>query len=122
MQSQDAQQLGCIDAQPDDAQHQDGDEHPGEPAPEEQRPALAYLGKVSGCDEPDKIAKAGLTVESLDGAPAFAQAETTIVCRPLYAGRIDPAQFLDSGLDAKWYPDKDYHIVYVAEVESIHTR
>lgn len=90
--------------------------------PEQHRPALAYLGKVSGRDEPNKIAKTGLTVENLDGAPAFAEAETAIVCRPLYAGRIDPAAFLADGIDAQWYPDKDYHIVYVAEVESIHTR
>ncbi len=89
---------------------------------EEQRPALAYLGKVSGRNEPDKICKAGLTVEMLNGAPCFAEAETTILCRTLYTGTIDPSQFLHSDLDTKWYPNKDYHIMYVAEIESIHTR
>ena len=29
---------------------------------------------------------------------------------------IDPKQFIDSSLDERWYPQKDYHQRYIGEV------
>ena len=88
---------------------------------EEYRKTLSYLGTVSGRDE-DKITKAGLTVEHADGTPYFGEANTVLVSRKLYAQNYDPACFIDKSCDEKWYPDKDYHTLYIAEVEKVLVR
>lgn len=84
---------------------------------EEHRSMLAYMGKVSGKDE-DKIATSNLHVIH-DHAPYFEEAETVMICRKLYAQELDPECFVDGSLDRKWYPEKDYHTMYVAEIEKI---
>ena len=88
---------------------------------EEYRKTLNYLGTVSGRDE-DKIAKAGLTVEHEGETPYFGEANTVLVCRKLYAQNYDPACFIDKSCDEKCYPDKDYHTMYIAEVEKVLVR
>jgi len=85
---------------------------------EEYRKTLSYLGTVSGRDE-DKITKAGLTVEHADGTPYFGEANTVLVCRKLYAQNYDPACFIDKSCDEKWYPDKDYHTMYMGEIVKV---
>lgn len=83
--------------------------------PGSQRANLTYCGSVSGRDE-DKIAHCGFTVETADcGAPYFAEAETVLVCRKMYCQRIEPENFIDQDAD-RWYPDKDYHDMYIAEI------
>ena len=89
--------------------------------PESQRANLSYCGRVSGRDE-DKIAHCGFTVETAAcGAPYFAEAETVLVCRKLYRQRIDPADFID-GAEDRWYPEKDYHDMYIAEIVEAYQR
>ena len=39
-----------------------------------------------------------------------------LVCRKLYYQDIDPTHFLDQGIDGKWYPQKDYHRMYIGEI------
>ena len=39
-----------------------------------------------------------------------------LVCRKLYRQRLDPACFLDGEQDGRWYPQKDYHDMYIAEI------
>lgn len=87
----------------------------------EYRKTLNYLGTVSGRDE-DKIGKAGLTVEHEEGTPYFAEANTVLICRKLYAQPYDPSCFLDESCDARWYPEKDYHTMYIAEIERVLVR
>lgn len=83
------------------------------------RNELNYFGTVSGRDE-DKIAKTEFGVAHRKGTPFFEEADTVIVCKKLFAQPYDPACFLDGGtVDAKWYPDKDYHTLYIAEVQEI---
>lgn len=82
------------------------------------RKTLNYLGTVSGRDE-DKIAKSGLTVEHEEGIPYFTEANTVLVCRKLYAQPYDPSCFIDKSCDERWYPEKDYHTMYIAEVEKV---
>ena len=90
--------------------------------PESDREALSYLGRVSGRDE-DKIGKAGFAVERFDGAPAFSQARQVLVCRTLYTQKLDPAGFVDGcDADSRCYPAKDYHTVYVAEIEAVYEK
>lgn len=79
---------------------------------------LGYLGSVSGRDE-DKIAKAGLTVTYEQATPYFEEAKLVLLCKKLYHQPMLPDCFIDQTLDAQWYPDKDYHILYVAEIEQV---
>lgn len=85
------------------------------------RKTLGYLGTVSGREE-DKIEKSGLTVEQDGGTPYFQEANTVLVCRKLYAQPYDPACFIDKSCEEKWYPEKDYHTLYIAEIEEVLVR
>lgn len=76
---------------------------------------LGYMGKVSGKDE-NKIAKSGLTVTDRSGAPVFKEASLTLVCRKMYRDTLKEENFIDKSNIEKWYPQKDYHDVYVAEI------
>lgn len=88
---------------------------------ESYRKTLSYLGTVSGRNE-DKVAKSGLTVTEEDGTPYFEEANTVLVCRKLYAQPYDPSCFIDKNCDEKWYPEKDYHTMYIAEIEKVLVR
>ena len=82
------------------------------------REALALCGKVSGRDG-DKIKEAGLTPYFVDGTTAFEEAEMIFVCRKLYADEIKPEKFIATENDARWYPQKDYHTMYIAEITKV---
>lgn len=79
---------------------------------------LGYLGSVSGRDE-DKISKSGLTVDYEQGTPYFKEGKLVLVCRKLYNQSMLPECFIDKSCDEKWYPNKDYHILYIAELEQV---
>jgi flavin reductase (DIM6/NTAB) family NADH-FMN oxidoreductase RutF len=79
------------------------------------RNKLNYLGAVSGRDE-DKIAKAGLTRVDCEGVPYFDEANLVLICRKLYAQELKPECFIDKSLDGKYYPDKDYHTMFIVEI------
>lgn len=82
------------------------------------RDTLSYLGKVSGRDE-DKISKSGLTIaEELD-TPYFEEANLVLICKKLFAQPLGEYNFLDPSLIEKWYPNKDYHQLYIAEIEKV---
>ena len=76
---------------------------------------LGYMGKVSGRNE-DKIAKSGLTLTDKSGAPVFKEASMTLICRKLYRQTMKEENFIDKSNVEEWYPQKDYHDVYVAEI------
>lgn len=82
------------------------------------RKQLSYLGTVSGRDE-DKLSKCNLTVEHSDNTPYFEEAKLVIICKKLYAQDFKPECFIANDLDEKWYPEKDYHTLYIAEVEKV---
>lgn len=83
--------------------------------PESFRKQLSYLGTVSGRDE-DKIKKAGLTVTHEGATPFFEEADTVFICKKLYSQELKPECFIDKECDEKWFANKDYHIMYVAEI------
>ena len=85
---------------------------------EEKRKAMTYMGTVSGRDE-DKIAKAGFAVFEADGQKFFGDAKTTMFCRKLYAQEMQENCFIDKSCDEKWYADKDYHTMYIVEIQKI---
>ena len=82
---------------------------------EESRRALQLCGSKSGRDT-DKIKECGLTVRTADcGAPYFEQAELVLVCRKRFAQPMDPDNIPQEVKD-KWYPQKDYHTLYIGEI------
>ena len=85
---------------------------------EEHREMLRYFGTVSGRDE-DKIAKSKLQIAHEGATPYFADANTVMICRKLYAQPYDPACFIDKSCDEKNYPNKDYHTMYIVEIEKV---
>lgn len=76
---------------------------------------LNYLGTVSGRHE-DKIAKSGLNVVYSDGTPYFNEARHVLICKKLYKQSLIGEGLLDQKLDNTWYSNKDYHILYIAEI------
>ncbi|HJA12348.1 MAG TPA: flavin reductase [Candidatus Mediterraneibacter merdipullorum] len=88
--------------------------------PETYRKALNICGSVSGRDVEDKWKEAGLTPFETDGTTAVEEAEEIFVCRKLYTQEMKPECFTDGGgCDGKWYPDKDYHTMYMAEIVKV---
>ena len=78
--------------------------------------ALALCGAKSG-REVDKAKACGFTVAAAEcGAPYIAQAELVLVCRKQYADPIKPERFLDRAAAEKWYPERDYHTMYIGEI------
>lgn len=82
---------------------------------EEYRKALTYCGKVSGREE-DKMKTAGISPYFVDGTAGIEQANMIMVCKTLYHDTIKPECFDVDENDEKWYPQKDYHTMYIAEV------
>lgn len=84
---------------------------------EEHRAALKLCGKMSGRDV-DKAKEAGLTpVKGRNGGIYFAEARLVFECRKIYWQDVDPARFLEPKLNI-FYPEKDYHRMYVGEIVS----
>ena len=86
--------------------------------PNSYRRELGYLGRVSGRDE-DKISNANLTVKKYEDVPYFDEARLTLICKKLYAQALKEECFIDKGIIDQWYPERDYHIMYVVEIEKI---
>jgi flavin reductase (DIM6/NTAB) family NADH-FMN oxidoreductase RutF len=80
--------------------------------------ALSHLGSVSGRDE-NKIEKTGLTIAYNKDIPYFNEAETVLFVKKLFVQRIEENAFLDKSIIDKWYPEKDFHYLYIAEVTHI---
>ena len=82
---------------------------------EEYRKALALCGSKSGRDV-DKVKECGFTVTTAEGAPYFEEADLVLVCKKAYWQDMDPSHFLDGEIDSKWYPQKDYHRIFIGEI------
>lgn len=86
---------------------------------EKYRAALQLCGTVSG-REVNKVEKAGLTPLALpSGEMTFQEARLVVECRKLYTDLIRPEAFLDTVLIRQWYPEQDFHRMYVAEMVKV---
>ena len=85
---------------------------------EEHRKALNICGSKSGRDC-DKEKEAGLTPYYTDGTTAFEEADMIFVCRKMYSQPMGPEYFTADWIDEKWYPAKDYHVMYMAEIVKV---
>ena len=86
--------------------------------PAEHKKTLSYFGSVSGREE-DKIAKSGLAIAREDDIPYFEAADKVLLLKKLYAQDMCPEAFVDASLDAQWYPEHDYHTLYIAEITGV---
>ena len=86
--------------------------------PEGYKKVLGYLGSVSGRDE-DKIAKAGLTIVSDGNYPYFEEGNLVFKVKKLFNQRYSEDSFLDQSIIEKMYPEKDFHTLYICEIEEI---
>lgn len=90
--------------------------------PEDCRDALTYCGRYSGRDV-DKAKETGLVPHALaDDAVTFEQARLVLTCKKLYVQNMTPEGFLDPGLVEQHYPGKDFHRVFVGEIESCYRK
>lgn len=92
--------------------------------------ALGILGSKSGRDC-DKEAEAGLTPYFIpadnerkpssltEGTVAFEEANMILICKKQYHQAMAPEYFDETENDGKWYPQKDYHTMYMAEIVKV---
>ena len=67
----------------------------------------------------DKVKECGFTVKTAEcGAPYFEQAELVLVCRKRFAQALD-AKNIPQEIREKWYPEKDYHTLYIGEIVEV---
>lgn len=79
---------------------------------------LGYLGTVSGRDE-DKVSKTKITPCDNDKAIYFNQADLVLICKKLYKQDIKEECFIDKNIIDDSYPLRDYHTMYIGEIEEI---
>ena len=87
---------------------------------EEYRQILNYCGTKSGRDE-DKIAETKLTIDESEKVPIFKESRLVLICKKLYAQDLTEQSFIDKSLVEKNYQAKDFHTMYIAEIEKILT-
>lgn len=78
------------------------------------RKQLRFCGTVSG-RETDKIQACGFTLR-MEGetAPYFEEARLVLVCKKLYWNDLDRSRLSPELL--KFYPNEDFHRVYIGEI------
>ena len=79
---------------------------------------LGYLGARSGRDE-DKVAKVGFTPVFGEGYTYFAEAKLVLVCKKLYQAPLKEEYFTDKETVERNYPDRDFHDLYVGQIQKI---
>ena len=67
----------------------------------------------------DKLALAGLDRIDEEDITYFEQSSIVYVGKKLYKGRIDENGFIDRTIIDQCYPKRDYHYVYICEIERI---
>ena len=85
------------------------------------REQLSYLGKVSGRNE-DKIKNSNLTVSHIDDTPYFDEANTVVICKKMCEIDMNENSFIQKDLCDKFFKDKDFHTLYIAEIEKVYTK
>lgn len=85
---------------------------------ENHRDALKICGAKSGRDC-DKIAEAGLTAIKEDDIAYFAESRMVICGKKIYEDKIREEGFIDKTIIDSKYPLRDYHRVFVCEIEKV---
>lgn len=83
---------------------------------DDMRKALAFCGKNSGRDF-DKVKETGITPILDEKAPYFAEGKLVLICKKLYRQEMNDDSFIDKSIIDNDYSDKDYHIIFIGEIE-----
>ncbi len=86
---------------------------------EKYRDTLGICGSISGRDVEDKWKEAGLTPYYVDGTTGVAEADMILVCRKQYHQDMRPECFDIPKTATENYPEKDYHVMYISEIEKV---
>lgn len=81
---------------------------------------MKICGSKSGRDI-DKAAETGLKPVFTDSTTGIEQAKVIMVCRTMAVQQIDPEGFIDPSV-MKWYPEKDFHKVFIGEIEKVYVK
>ena len=75
-------------------------------------------GKLSPAEIKAHYMKNGYSIVAFTDhdVPAIAQARLVLECRKMYSGMLREENFVDKELVARWYPDGDFHKMYVMEI------
>ncbi len=84
----------------------------------EYKKELTLFGRKSGRDT-DKYKETGFKPVFRDGTVFPEEASSVLICKTLAVEEINPESFIDKSIDEKNYPSKDYHKVYIAEIEKV---
>ena len=87
---------------------------------EQYRDILTYCGTKSGRDV-NKVTETGLTPVFGENTIYFAEAKLVLECKKIYAQDILPKNFLSPEIE-EYYPQKDYHRMYLGEIVKVLTR
>lgn len=85
---------------------------------EEHRKALAFYGSKSGRDV-NKEEACNFHVEETEDFAYLQEANMVFACRKLYCGMLEENEFVNKEVAEKNYPNKDYHYVYIGEIEKV---
>lgn len=88
---------------------------------EEMKKALSICGSKSGRDI-DKVKETGLTPFFDGDYIAYEEAEIVICCKKLYAQNLEEDCFVDKSIVDAAYSQKDFHRMYVCEIEKVLVR
>lgn len=84
----------------------------------EYKKQLAYLGTHSGKVE-DKISKVGFTPIFLNDTTYIQETKLVLVCRKIYVFPLKEEGFIDKSIMKDNYPKKDYHTMYIEEIQKV---
>lgn len=85
---------------------------------EKDRKILGYLGSHTGRKE-NKYVGAGITPVFDDKVVYPKEAELVFICRKIYEASLKEENFIDQELIPFNYPDKDFHEVYIGQIEKV---
>ena len=57
--------------------------------------------------------------KALWGVRLFEEAETALIVKKLYAQEMSSDYLVDKNIDTRWYPENDYHTMYICEIEKV---
>jgi len=86
--------------------------------PEKYREVLNFCGKNSGKNI-DKIQVTKLTEIENGNYNYFQESELVICCKKLYSQLFKHENFHENKIIETWYPEKDFHKVYIGEIIKI---
>ena len=88
---------------------------------ENQRNLLKYLGSVSGRDE-DKYKTAKVKINLHNGVPFLDEGYFAVIAKKLAAYPMPKDGFIAPDIDSEWYPNDDYHTMYIGEITEFMAR